>query len=52
MLSLLTFYKQNEKLIQPFLLSAQDKLRKSIKIIKFVDELKKTEVVDRAEVQR
>lgn len=46
------FYQSNEKLVDPFILSSQDKLRKSIKIIKFVDELKNTETVDRSVVQR
>ncbi|CAL6030293.1 Conserved_hypothetical protein [Hexamita inflata] len=43
---LLAFYQQNEKIIEPFILTAQDKLKKSLKIIKFVEELKKAETVD------
>lgn len=41
---LIDFYQQNPKVIKPFVLSAQDKLQKSLKIIKFVDELKDMDV--------
>lgn len=49
---LYAFYQKNERFVDPFILDAQTKLKKSLKIIRFVDELKKAEVVDRQQVEK
>lgn len=41
---LIDFYQQNPKVVRPFVYSAQDKLKKSLKIIQFVDELKDMDI--------